>query len=79
MAKKLFGLSIMWILVLLAVLFFVFGVGRVKEGFYYECLKRGGACGKDEGCSTKCCSGEFACTAPGTGSDNPKDYRCMCS
>jgi hypothetical protein len=33
MAKKLFGLSIMWILVLLAVLYFVFGVGR-REGFY---------------------------------------------
>ena len=31
MAKKLFGLSVMWILVLLAVLYFVFGVGR--EGF----------------------------------------------
>jgi hypothetical protein len=32
MAKKLLGLSIMWILIVLAILYFVFGVGRVREG-----------------------------------------------
>jgi hypothetical protein len=62
--------------VLLAVLFFVFGVGRVKEGFYYECLKRGGACGKSDGCLTKCCSGEYQCDS--MGSRDTSDDRCMC-
>ncbi len=58
--------------VLLAVLFFVFGVGR-REGFYYECLDRGGACGKASGCHTKCCSGEYVCRS------TSDDGRCSCT
>ena len=34
MAKKFFGLSMfLWVLILLVVLFFVYGMGRVSEGF----------------------------------------------
>jgi hypothetical protein len=74
MARKLFGLSIMWILVLLAILYFVFGVGRVKEGI---CVPAGQKCANITSCSASCCKGQFGCNPMGTSSDRSDDT-CRC-
>jgi hypothetical protein len=58
MAKKFSKLSLLlWGGVLLAVLFFVFGVSRVKEGI---CVPAGQKC-DDSTCYLNCCSGKSSC------------------
>ena len=52
MAKKFLGMSIMSILLIFAILFFVFGVGRM-EGFANSCSSNTtiDACKKSDNCS----------------------------
>ncbi len=62
MRKKLFGLSIVWILVALVILFFVYGIGR-REGYITSsgCTnensnkKLGDICTADDICCTGTC------------------------
>jgi hypothetical protein len=72
MAKKFLGLSVFyWVLIVLVVLFFFSGMGRVSEGFssWYSIPKRSGKGCKDHSDNTRRCKGS------GSGVSNS----CLCT
>ena len=73
MGKKFLGLSIFyWVLIVLVVLFFVYGMGRVSEGFYAEkkIQKNGKSCDSYDKNGWDC---------EGAGFSGPNRYMCRCT
>lgn len=68
MGKKFSKMSLLlWGGVLLAILFFVFGVGNVTEGYYSSCSTLGQTCSTDSDCCKGSCQEKINRQGKGTG------------